>query len=88
MSHLPPGSVQISPIPFDGSTPLVNRVGGTLPLPVRETDPGVFVSAWVINKSAMKKLKQHGACLTLVVDTNVPGHPSVSMVVQVAELTK
>ena len=87
MSKLPPGSVQIAPCPFDGSTVLVNRFGGTLPLPVIETEPGVFTSAWVVNKAAMKKLKQRGAVLTLCVDTNVPGQPTVSLLVQTAELT-
>lgn len=87
MSKLPPGSVQIAPLPFEGSAALVNRLGGTLPLPVIETEPGVYLSAWVINKAAMKKLKQRGAVLSLCVDTNVPGHPTVSMVVQVADLT-
>jgi hypothetical protein len=88
MSRLPPGAVQIAPVSeFNGCTWLVNRHAGTEPLAVLETSPGVFASVWVINKKAMQKLKQRGAVVTLCIDTNVPDHPSISMMVQTAELT-
>jgi hypothetical protein len=85
---IPPDSVQIAPVPFEQQTAeLVNRRGGTLPLPVMEATPGVFTSAWVVNQHAMKVLKRRGACLTVVIDTNVPGHPSISIKAQLVKLT-
>lgn len=65
---------------------LAKREGGTQDLPVTETSEGVFLSCWMINDKAKKLLRERTAVLTLVVDTNVPGHPTLSMMVQEIEL--
>jgi hypothetical protein len=92
MSVKPPvGLVRIEPLPVDGHKMLVNRSGGNKDLPVIESEefPGVFTSAWMINKNAKEFFKSRKglAVITLVVDTNVPGHPSVSMKMQPVQLT-
>lgn len=75
-------------VEFVGSRKLVNREGGNFPLYVRETGPGVYLSTWMIDtlycREFIEKVKARGNeyVLSLVVDTNVPGHPSVSLQIQ------
>jgi hypothetical protein len=81
-----PGSVMLASIPFEQATrTFAHRDGGTKPLAVAERIPGVFASAWIVNKAARRIIKRPHA-LTLVIDTNVPGHPSVSLLVQPVDL--
>lgn len=78
----------MTPVPHSTTTAqFVNRHGGNKPLPVTEAMQGVFSSAWVLTKDEVKLLRKHHA-ISLVVDTNVPGHPSVSIKVLPVELTK
>ena len=59
------------------------REGGTEPLWVFEQSQGVFTSAWMIqNFRALEMIKKKNCVLTIVIDTNVPGHPSVSLCLQ------
>lgn len=77
----------MTPVPHATTTAtLVNRFGGNRPLPVTEGMAGVFASAWVPTKDEMKLLRRKAA-VSLVVDTNVPGHPSVSIKVLPVQLT-
>jgi len=80
--------VQIHPIPFDGVVELEKKHGGVLPLPVRVVSKGVFVSVWVVNRHALKVLKKEGAVISIVINTNVEGHPEISLRAQVATLMK
>ena len=79
---------RIRPIAFDGTTKLEHREGGAYPLYVKETRPGTYVSAWMIDTKVLrqfvKEMNRKGSkvTLSLVVDTNVPGHPTVSMQLQ------
>jgi len=82
----PKPGVQILAYPAEGMTTLHHRLGGALPLPVHETEPGVFLSCWIPSREALRELRKRGGLISLVVDTNVPGHPSVSMRAQVAFL--
>ena len=84
------GFIDVKPIPAERMVPLANRHGGKNPLPVLETSAGVYVSAWAIHhKLIARMLKSKQPCtLQLVVDTNVPGHPSVSMMVVPVDLMK
>lgn len=83
--NLPLGHVQIRPFEAEGFRRIENREGGAHPLWVMETSPGVFTSTWAtFNKSVVRAMKKnHGQmAMTIVVDTNVPGHPSVSVCLQ------
>lgn len=80
---------RIRPVQFDGSDKLEHREGGAHPLYVKETFPGMFVSTWMINSRnarefirEMTKHPKRDVVLSLVLDTNVPGHPTVSMQLQ------
>jgi hypothetical protein len=82
--------IKIMPMLAEGMYDLVNRRGGNAPLPVLDVSPGVYLSTWAIHQRDVRKLLlgRTPCALQLVVDTNVPGHPSVSMsIVQIA-LTK
>lgn len=84
-------TLKIRPFPKmdDRQTILAKREGGAHDLPVWESQPGIFTSAWAIHQRDVRKfLKDHNwkAVITLVVDTNVPGHPTVSMAVQEIEV--
>lgn len=80
--------VRLRPIMFDGATPLSHREGGAYALPAKETAPGAFVSCWMLDSKAARdfiaEVEKAGNnyVLSLVVDTNVPGHPTVSMQLQ------
>lgn len=86
--------VRVQPVEFVGSTKLEHRHGGTKPLHVAESIPGVYVSTWMIDgqhaRKFMREMRNSGrkVMLSLVVDTKVPGHPSVSMQLQEIFLTK
>jgi hypothetical protein len=83
--NLPAGHVQIRPFPAEGMTRLENREGGAHPLWTFETSPGVYTSTWAtFNKIVRQAMRanQGKMAMTLVIDTNVPGHPSVSVVLQ------
>lgn len=86
--------VRIRPVPFEGTEMLAHRSGGVEPLPVKETQEGVFLSSWMIDsdicRKFMREMRNGGrkAALSLVVDTNVPGHPTVSMQLQGIFITK
>lgn len=86
--------VRIQPVPFEGTEMLAHRCGGVEPLPVKETQEGVFLSSWMIDSKICRKFMremrngERGVALSLVVDTNVPGHPTVSMQLQEIFLTK
>lgn len=68
---------------FEGSIPLANREGGMHDLWVAEMTPGVYTSCWAThNKDVQRAIKKNHMVLTVVVDTNVPGHPSISLVMQ------
>lgn len=87
--NLPPGHVQVRPFEFDGTTRLEHREGGLNPLWVREISPGIYVSAWAtFNKHIRKAMKANAGkmAMTVVIDTNVPGHPSISIVLQPFEV--
>jgi hypothetical protein len=82
---LPPGHVQVRPFEANGFTRLENREGGTEPLWVAETSPGVYVSTWATFNKAVRRAMKANQCkmaMTIVVDTNVPGHPSISVCLQ------
>ena len=85
---------RIRPVEFEGATKLEHREGGAYPLYVAETSPGMFVSSWMINadhcRKFIKEMRNAGreVVLSLVVDTNVPGHPTVSMQLQEIFITK
>lgn len=94
-----PGGLQqqferVSCVEFVGSEKLHHREGGNKPLFVKETQPGCFVSSWMIDSKPIKKTikdikrRNNNYVLSLVVDTNVPGHPTVSMQVQEIFITK
>ena len=78
----------MTPVPHTTTTDtLANRFGGNKPLPVTETFEGIFASAWVPTNEDLKMLRSSKkVAITLVVDTNVPGHPSVSLKVQRVQL--
>jgi hypothetical protein len=81
--------VQVRPFPANGSTRLENREGGLNPLWVFESRAGVYTSTWAIcNKQALAMLKKSRgkAAMTIVIDTNSPGHPTVSVVLQPIEV--
>lgn len=86
--------VRVHPIAFEGAKELQHREGGVRPLPVAESASGVFVSSWMIDakycRKFIKEMKNSGrdVVLSLVVDTNVPGHPTVSMQLQEIFLTR
>lgn len=86
--------VRIQPLPFEGTKMLAHRWGGIEPLPAAETQEGVFLSSWMIDSNVcrkfIKEIKNSGSkvVLSLVVDTNVPSHPTVSMQLQEIFLTK
>jgi hypothetical protein len=79
---------RVRPVQFEGTIKLEHREGGSYPLYVKEAAPGVFVSSWMINadhcRKFIKEMRNAGreVVLSLVVDTNVPGHPTVSMQLQ------
>lgn len=85
---------RVRPIEFEGSTKLEHREGGAHPLHVKEGVPGVYVSSWMVNSTEcckfIKEMRNAGRefVLSLVVDTNVPGHPSLSMQLQEIFLTE
>jgi len=81
--------MRIRPVEFEGATKLEHREGGAYPLYASESSPGVYVSSWMIDTAKARKFlrelrrnNKRGAVLSLVVDTNVPGHPSLSMQLQ------
>jgi len=81
--------VRVRPVEFLGSTRLEHREGGAHPLFVAEAKPGIFTSSWMIDTVVARKFlreikrnNKRGVVLSLVVDTNVPGHPSLSMQLQ------
>jgi hypothetical protein len=79
--------IKLQPMAANGMQPLAHRHGGTKALPVLETSPGVFVSAWAIHEKNVARMIASGPCaLQLVVDTNVPGHQSVSISIVRVEL--
>lgn len=81
---------RVRPVAFDGSKPLAHREGGKYPLPVRETSPGVYLSGWYLEREDIMALLNDPKCdtmLSLIIDTNVPGHPAVSMQVQEVFIT-
>ena len=86
--------VRVRSVEFEGATKLERRGGGACPLHVAESAPGVFVSSWMINadhcRKFVKEMRNAGreVVLSLVVDTNVPGHPTVSMQLQEIFLTE
>ena len=86
--------VRVRPVEFEGSTKLEHREGGAYPLYVKESAPGVYVSSWMMNakhcRKFIKEMRNSGreVVLSLVVDTNVPGHPSLSMQLQEIFLTE
>lgn len=87
--NLPPGHVQVRPMMFEGSTALANREGGLHDLWVHETSTGVYTSAWAThNKKVRAAILRKHMVLTVVVDTNVPGHPSISLVMQPVGIIK
>jgi hypothetical protein len=89
--NLPFGHVQVRPFPAKDTTRLENREGGTDPLFVFETSPGVFTSTWAtFNKSVVRAMKANRGqmAMTVVVDTNVPGHPSLSICLQPFKVEK
>lgn len=80
---------RVRPVAFEGTHDLEHREGGAYPLPVVETKPGIYMSSWMINarycREFIREMTKHpkrDVALTLVVDTNVPGHPTVSMQLQ------
>ena len=85
---------RVRSLEFEGATRLEHREGGTYPLYVKESQEGVFVSSWMIDakhcRQFMRDMRNAGrnVVLSLVVDTNVPGHPTVSMQLQEIFLTK
>lgn len=86
--------VRVRPVEFEGATKLEHREGGAYPLWVKETQPGAFVSSWMIDaehcRKFIREMKNSGrkVVLSLVVDTSVPGHPTVSMQMQEIFITK
>lgn len=80
--------VNIMPAPFVGSEDLENKHGGHLPLPVIQTQPGIYATVWIPSRDAYKLLRKRGGVLTLVIDTNTKGCPSISMMAQGANLVK
>lgn len=82
--------IPVKPMQAEGMQMLAHRHGGTEPLPVLETSPGIFASAWAIHhKDIARLLKSGDPCtLQLVIDTNVPGHPSLSMKVVPIDIVK
>lgn len=85
---------RVRPVEFTGTQKLEHREGGAHPLFVKETQPGMFLSSWMIDakhcRKFIREMKNSGreVVLTLVVDTNVPGHPTVSMQLQEIFITK
>lgn len=85
---------RVRPVEFEGAQKLEHREGGAYPLFVKEPTQGVFVSSWMIDAKHCRKfirdMKSSGreVVLSLVVDTNVPGHPTVSMQLQEIFITK
>lgn len=72
-------------VQFEGSKPLAHREGGAHPLYVKEVQPAVYLSTWFIKRADIMALLNDPTCdavVSLVIDTNVPGHPTVSMQVQ------
>jgi hypothetical protein len=82
MVKIPQQLMKMNPLPIDGHVMLAHRHAGVQPLPVIETTPGVYTSAWIVDKNAVAMIRKGPAAITLVVDTNVPGHPGVSMKIQ------
>lgn len=83
--NLPPGHVQVRPFEANGFTRIENREGGAHPLWVSETAPGVYCSTWAtFNKEVRRAMKANAGrmAMTVVIDTNVPGHPSISICLQ------
>jgi hypothetical protein len=83
--NLPPGHVQVRPFEANGFVRLENREGGNNPLWVFERVPGVYTSTWAtFNKAVRKAMKANRGqmAMTIVIDTNVPGHPSISVCLQ------
>lgn len=85
---------RVRPVEFEGAQKLDHREGGAYPLFVKETAPGCYVSSWMIDarycREFIREMKNSGreVILSLVVDTNVPGHPTVSMQLQEIFITK
>ena len=85
---------RVRPVEFEGTIKLKHREGGAYPLFVKESAPGVFVSSWMIDanrcREFIKEMRNsgHEVVLSLVVDTNVPGHPAVSMQLQEIFITE
>ncbi len=85
---------RVRAVEFEGTVKLEKREGGTNPLHVRETMPGVFLSSWMINADHCRKFiremrnSRRDVVLSLIVDTNVPGHPTVSMQLQEIFITE
>jgi hypothetical protein len=82
---------RVRPVEFEGSDRLEHREGGAYPLFVKETSPGMFLSSWMIDadhcRKFIREIRNHSGgkrqvVLSLVIDTNVPGHPTVSMQLQ------
>lgn len=80
---------RVRPVEFEGSIKLEHRESGAYPLYVSEPKQGMFLSTWMINAKhcrefirEMTKHPKRDVVLSLVVDTNVPGHPTVSMQLQ------
>ncbi len=86
--------VRVRSIEFEGTTKLEHREGGAYPLYVKEGQSGVYVSSWMMDseqcRKFIKEMRNAGreVVLSLVVNTNVPGHPSVSMQLQEIYLTE
>lgn len=73
---------------FEGSHPLHHREGGNRTLYVAEPKPGVYLSSWMLDVDGVRDFiatiqrDDNHFVLSLVIDTNVPGHPTVSMQLQ------
>jgi hypothetical protein len=86
--------MRVNCIEFTGSQRLEHREGGNKPLYVKETMPGVFLSSWVLTKEARKFIRElanhprRDSVLSIIIDTNVPGHPTVSMQIQEIFITE
>lgn len=80
---------RVRPVEFDGCEVLAHREGGAYPLYVKQTQPGMFVSTWMINarhcREFIREMTKHprrDVVLSIVLDTNVPGHPTISLQLQ------
>ena len=86
--------VKLRPIPAEGMKMLHKREGGVSDLPVFETTSRVFLSCWAIhNEKAIDLItgaaaRGVGAVLQIVIDTNVPGHPTISVSVREIDLAR